>query len=63
MRLGPHPYIKERAEALLVLRSECEDLGASNDWPDNLHLADVVEKHLCRPLREKLRLAGTYPRQ
>lgn len=33
-----------------ILRSECADLG-DNNWPDNLHLGDVIEKHLCRPVR------------
>lgn len=37
-----------------MLRSECDDLGASTTWADNLHLADVVEKHLCRPVRDDL---------
>lgn len=37
--------IKERAETIIALRSICEDHG-DNDWEDNLHLADVVHKHL-----------------
>jgi hypothetical protein len=31
-----------------TLRIECGDLG-DNDWDDDLHLGDVIEKHLCRP--------------
>jgi hypothetical protein len=32
-----------------MLRIECEAAGC-NDWPDDLHLADVVEKYLARKL-------------
>lgn len=32
-----------------ALRRVCEDHG-DNDWPDNLHLGDVIEKHLGRHL-------------
>jgi len=38
-----------------MLRLECTDLGASTKWTDILHLADVVEKHLCRPVRDRIR--------
>lgn len=37
--------IKERQEAINALRSICEDHG-DNDWNDNLHLADIINKHL-----------------
>lgn len=37
----------ERAEAIAALRRICSHHG-DNDWPDNLHLADVIEKHLAR---------------
>jgi hypothetical protein len=30
-----------------MLRIECAEYD-DNDWPDDLHLADVVEKHLAR---------------
>jgi len=36
---------QERAEAIQVLRRVCERLG-DNDWPDNLHLVDILSKHL-----------------
>jgi hypothetical protein len=36
-----------------MLRMACEEFG-DNDWPDNLHLADVLEKHLLRPIRQDL---------
>ncbi len=39
--------IAEREEAVLVLRRLCDDVG-DNDWPGNLHLADIIEKHLAR---------------
>jgi hypothetical protein len=35
------------------LRIECAELG-DNDWPDDLHLADVVEKHLARPAAARI---------
>ena len=44
--------ILEREAAVAALRSICEDYG-DNDWPDNLHLADVIEKHLGRVLDEQ----------
>jgi hypothetical protein len=37
----------ERAEVVAALRSFCDEWG-DNDWPDNLHLSDVIEKHLMR---------------
>ena len=37
----------ERQEIVAQLRSFCEEYG-DNDWPDELHLADVLEKHLYR---------------
>lgn len=41
-----HLYLMEiRAQ----LRSVCEDFG-DNDWDDNLHLGDVIDKHLTRHL-------------
>ncbi len=41
--------LKERADTLLVIRRICEDYG-DNDWPDELHLGDALEKHLERHL-------------
>jgi hypothetical protein len=35
----------ERQQLVAVLRDVCRDHG-DNDWPDDLHLADVVQKHL-----------------
>jgi len=45
--------INEREQAVAALRDVCEAYG-SNDWPDNLHLADIIEKHLGRPLDDEL---------
>lgn len=44
-------WIVEREELVRALREICERHG-DNDWPDNLHLADVIEKHLGRHLDE-----------
>lgn len=41
--------IVEREAAVAALRRVCEEHG-DNDWSDDLHLADVVEKHLGRHL-------------
>lgn len=38
-------WIIERQEAIARLRELCEKYG-DNDWTDNLHLADIIEKHL-----------------
>jgi hypothetical protein len=35
----------ERSSVVSLLRSVCAEHG-DNDWPDNLHLRDVLEKHL-----------------
>lgn len=40
-----HGWRTERAAAIAALRDICEDFG-DNEWPDDLHLADVLEKHL-----------------
>ena len=42
-------WITEREEAVVQLRELCEEHG-DNDWPDDLHLGDVIEKHLGRHL-------------
>lgn len=39
----------ERAATVAALRRVCESHG-DNDWPDDLQLEDVVEKHLARHL-------------
>jgi hypothetical protein len=45
-------WIVEREAAVAALRSVCDDHG-DNEWSDNLHLADVIEKHLARNLDRK----------
>lgn len=39
----------ERSMAISMLRCYCERYG-DNDWEDNLHLSDIIEKHLGRHL-------------
>jgi hypothetical protein len=42
--------VTEREQTVLTLRSICEEFG-DNDWPENLHMPDIIEKHLARHLR------------
>ena len=44
--------VAERQEVVAILRRLCAEPG-DNDWPDNLHLSDVIEKHLIRPMLSK----------
>lgn len=44
--------ILERTEVVHKLRSLCEDFG-DNDWEPNLHLADIIDKHLAVYLYSK----------
>lgn len=39
----------ERNAAVAILREVCEAHG-DNDWPDDLHLRDVIDKHLWQHL-------------
>ena len=43
--------ISEREQAIVTLRKVCEEYG-DNDWSDDAHLADIIEKHLHRVLDE-----------
>ena len=43
--------IDERAAAIATLREICEEHG-DNDWPDDLHLVDILTKHLADYLEE-----------
>lgn len=50
----------ERLNGIMVdvrrqLRIECEDLG-DQDWNDDLHPSDVIEKHLARPARRRIEM-------
>lgn len=38
-------WLLEREEAISMLRGICAAHG-DNDWPDELSLADIIEKHL-----------------
>ena len=40
-----HDWILEREATVAALRELCAEHG-DNDWPDDLHLADVINKHL-----------------
>ena len=42
---GRTAWLLERQEAVAALRSLCAEHG-DNDWPDDLRLADVIDKHL-----------------
>lgn len=42
-------YEYARKETLLVLKELCKDFG-DLDWNDDLHLADIIEKHLAKHL-------------
>ena len=35
----------ERREAIMMLRQVCKYFG-DNEWSDELHMADIIEKHL-----------------
>ena len=47
-------WIDERDSVVKLLRTVCAEHG-DNDWPDNLHLYDVIEKHLFLNLEESKR--------
>jgi protein-disulfide isomerase-like protein with CxxC motif len=38
-------WVVEREQTLAVLRRLCREHG-DNDWPNDLHLGDIIEKHL-----------------
>lgn len=44
-------WVSEREQAIAVLRSICAEHG-DNDWGENLHLADIIDKHLGKHLEE-----------
>lgn len=43
-------WVIERRAIIEALRDLCGEFG-DNDWPDERHLGDVIEKHLGRHLR------------
>jgi hypothetical protein len=44
--------LAERQGAIATLRDLCAEYG-DNDWPDDLHLVDIIEKHLARHLERE----------
>lgn len=46
---GLATWVAERLDLVAKLRDVCEEHG-DNDWPDTLHLVDVIEYHLARHL-------------
>jgi len=46
---GKARWVLEREAVVARLRIVCREHG-DNEWEDNLHLADVIEKHLARHL-------------
>lgn len=40
-------WVKEREATIAALRYACGKHG-DNDWPNDMHLADVIGKHLVR---------------
>lgn len=48
---GKASWIIEREEAIAQLRTLCEEYG-DNEWSNDLHLGDVIEKHLARHLAD-----------
>jgi hypothetical protein len=44
-------WILERESAISTLRRVCAEFG-DNDWENNLHLSDIIDKHLARYLEK-----------
>jgi len=42
---GQARWVAERTDVILLLRSLCAEYG-DNDWPDNLHISDILGKHI-----------------
>lgn len=40
-----HEFDSERSEVIDRLRDHCANHG-DNDWADDLHIADIIDKHL-----------------
>lgn len=45
-------YLEERIAVIAYLRGICAEYG-DNDWPDDLHLSDIIEKHLMNYMGDK----------
>ncbi len=46
-------WILEREDVISQLRDLCSEFG-DNDWDEELHLADVIKKHLGKYLLENI---------
>lgn len=44
-------WVQERTDIITVLRDLCKEHG-DNNWPDDMHLGDVISKHLVPYLSE-----------
>jgi hypothetical protein len=49
---GAARWVLERESAVAALREAGNEFG-DNDWPQELNLADVIDKHLLRHLRDR----------
>lgn len=52
LEVAQFQWIMEREATIAMLRQVCGEFG-DNDWGVNLHLADIIEKHLLKHLRER----------
>ena len=50
MSMETNEWQAERVEAIAVLRSLCKDFNLNNNWSDELHLADIIEKYIRKSL-------------
>lgn len=46
-------FDQERIEIISLLRMHCDEYG-DNDWDDNLHLSDIIDKHLMRHIEQRV---------
>lgn len=46
-------WILEREGAIATLRLACDEHG-DNNWDDKLHLSDIIDKHLIRPIERAI---------
>lgn len=53
--------LDERARAMCALRGLCQEYGISDIWPEELDLADVIQKHVARGLEAAAPAPDTEP--
>jgi transposase len=46
---------RERKDAVRIARQLCKEFGLPLDWPDEIHLGDIIEKQIFRPLDDIFR--------